>query len=110
MTEPSIPSHSSRQILVRRIRSGSLLALIFVGVAGFVLPAFLLFGVLALFGANTVRVGGEPVTGFMGLVAAVTMAPIFTLLISLFAWVGGYFSIRVWGHFKPIKLEYVPGD
>lgn len=63
---------------------------------------------MALFGAKTVTFSGEHVTGFMGLVTALIMAPIFSLIFSLFGWIGTYFGIRIWGHFRPITLEYVP--
>ncbi len=69
---------------------------------------FLFFGILALFGAETVTVSGSSVTGIPGLIAALIMAPLFSVIVSLFGWVGSYFGIRIWGHFKPITLEYAP--
>ncbi|WP_146180223.1 hypothetical protein [Opitutus sp. ER46] len=87
-----------------------MLKLVLVGSATVICPMALFFGVLALFGANTVAVSGRPVTGIMGLLAAIIMAPIFVLFVSLFAWVGAYLGVRIWGHFRPLDLEYISAD
>jgi hypothetical protein len=107
-TPPSIPIPDIARIRLRRIKAGSLFKLIFLGTASVFIPMFIFFGILALFGAKTVTVSGEHVTGIMGLIAALIMAPLFTLFFSLFGWIGSYIGIRVWGYFKPITLEYVP--
>ncbi|WED65254.1 hypothetical protein PXH66_00100 [Synoicihabitans lomoniglobus] len=96
------------RIRLRRIKAGSLFKLVFLATSAVFCPMFLFFGILALFGAKTVTVSGSPVTGIMGLVAALIMAPLFSVIFSLFGWIGSYIGIRIWGHFKPITLEYVP--
>lgn len=68
------------------------------------------FGMLAFFGAKTVSLSGEYVTGMKGLMTSLVLASIFVLLCSLFAWVGAYIGLRVVGYFKPIVLEYVPAS
>jgi hypothetical protein len=98
----------TRRISIRRIKSGSVFKLVFASVATVFVPMMLLFGVLAFFGADTVSVSGEHVKGVKGLVASIIMAPIFVVIFSLFGWLGAYIGIRVWGHFSPLILEYVP--
>jgi len=97
-------------ITLRRIKAGSLFKLVFLATATVIVPLFLFFGLLALFGANTVSVAGEHVTGIKGLVSAVIMAPLFVIIFSLFAWFGAYVGIRCWGLFRPLSLEYVPAE
>lgn len=95
---------------MRRLKAGSLFKLVFTAVATTTIPMFLFFGVLAFFGAKTVTVSGEYVTGIKGLGAAILMAPFFAAFFSAFAWVGSYIGLRVWGRFSPLVLEYVPAD
>lgn len=98
----------SISIRIRRLRSGAVFQLVFLGTAMFFVPMIALFGLLALFGAHTVNVGNKPVTGLAGLLVALVLAPICTLLFSAFGWVAAYLGIRLFGAFRPITLEYVP--
>ena len=97
-----------RKIRLRRIKAGSLFKLVLLTSSAIFMPMIIFFGVLAFFGAKTVSVSGEHVTGLKGLISAVIMAPIFTLVLSLFAWVGAYIGIRAFGSFRPLEIEYVP--
>ena len=105
---PFVPIPDIARIRLRRIKAGSLFKLIFLATSSVFVPVIVFFGVLALFGARTVTVSGEHVTGIMGLVASLVMAPLFSLFFSLFGWFGAYIGIRIWGSFKPITLEDVP--
>ena len=98
------------KIRFRRIKAGSLFKLVFIASGTVFIPMFIFFGILALFGAKTVTVANEPVTGIMGLLSALIMAPIFTLLFAVVAWIGAYIGIRIFGNFKPLEIEYVPSE
>src|SRR5690242_13646425 len=100
-TLPPIAS-DVRRIHVRRIKAGSMFKLVFLATAAVFVPMIVFFGVLAFFGARSVTLSGQYVTGVKGLVTSLVLAPVFTLLFSLFAWVGAYFSIRIIGYFKPL--------
>ena len=100
----------SPRILARRIKAGSLFKLVTIGVFTVMIPLFVFFGVLALFGFKTVNVNHQPVYGFAGLFAAIIMAPIFSLLLSVLGWIVLYIGIRIYGHFKPIAIYYVSDD
>lgn len=97
-----------RKIRLRRIKAGSLFKLVLFSNSAIFVPLIVFFGVLAFFGAKTVALSGEHVTGLKGLITALIMAPFFTLFFSLFAWIGAYIGIRVYGYFRPLELEYVP--
>ena len=107
-TEMSIPGVAP--IRLRRIKAGSLFKLIFLATAAVFVPLMTFFGILAFLGMEVVMVSGEHVTGVMGLVWALLIAPVFSLLFSVFAWVWAYIGLRIWGHFRPITLAYVPAD
>ena len=102
--------NTPQRIHLRRIKAGSLFKLVFVATATVFVPAILFLGVLALCGANTVVISGRYVTGVKGLLAAVLLTPLFTVLFSLFAWFVVYMGIRSWGHFRAIRLDYVPAE
>ncbi|MBI2496601.1 MAG: hypothetical protein HYV75_01265 [Opitutae bacterium] len=99
-----------RKIRLRRIKAGSLFKLVLLSSSAIFIPMIVFFGVLAFFGAKTVSFSGEHVTGLKGLITALIMAPFFTIFFSLFAWVGAYIGIRVYGYFWPLELEYVPAE
>jgi apolipoprotein N-acyltransferase len=98
------------KISIKRIKAGSLFKIIALSCFAITLPMFLFFGVLALFGAETVRVGENHMTGVMGLVSALIMAPFFAFFLSLFVWIGAYIGIRIVGSFRPIEVEYIPSE
>ena len=98
------------KIRLRRIKAGSLFKLVLISSSTIFVPMILFFGILAYFGAKTVSLSGEYVTGVTGLITALIMAPFFTVLFSLFAWVGAYIGIRIFGYFRPLELEYVPAE
>jgi len=99
-----------RQAKIRRIKSGSLFKFIFTICLSAFVPFFLICGVAAIFGARTVKVGDEPVTGILGLVAAIIMAPIFSGLFSAFIWLFSYITIRFIGRFRAFTLDYVTDE
>ena len=101
---------NGRKIRLRRIKAGSLFKLVLLSSAAVFIPMIIFFGVLAFFGAKTVSLSGEHVTGLKGLITALVMAPFFTIFFSLFAWVGAYIGIRLYGYFWPLELEYVPAE
>jgi hypothetical protein len=78
--------NTPQRIHLRRIKAGSLFKLIFVATATVFVP------------------------GVKGLLAAVLLTPLFTVLFSLFAWFVACMGIRSWGHFRAIRLDYVPAE
>jgi hypothetical protein len=99
-----------RRIRIRRFKSGSMFKLMLIAVGTMWTPLFVVFGIAALFGAETVHFSNEPVTGIKGLLGALIMAPFFVGMLTLFAWAAAYIGVRIWGRFSPIELEYVPAD
>jgi hypothetical protein len=97
-------------IRVKRIKAGSLFKFILIPTSAFMIPFFILCGVAAFFGAQTVKINEQYVTGAWGLIAALIMAPLFALLSSAFTWVFAYLAIRIIGRFRPFTLSYVSAE
>jgi hypothetical protein len=98
------------KICVRRIKAGSLFVLVAGGICSVFIPLFIFFGILALFGCQTVHVNGHPVCGVAGLIAALIMAPIFSFIFTVIVWLTLYVGIRICGSFKPFTIAYVSAD
>ena len=104
------PIDDSPKIRIRRIKAGSLFRLLTAAVFSVCVPWFLLLGILALFGLQTIYLNGHAVYGIEGLIAAIIMALIFSVISSIIGWIVLYVVILIWGHFMPITISYVPAD
>lgn len=105
---PSRVAPDIRRISLRRLKAGSFFKLVFISTSATLCPLILVCGACALFGLNTISVSGRYLTGFSGLLAAILMAPIVCVVFSVFFSFVGYLGLHVWGHFRPVTLEYVP--
>jgi len=94
-------------IYAKRIKSGSLAALVFSGTAMLMVPMCVFFGILAFFGAKTVQMNGSHVTGLGGFLLSLVYGSLFTGIFGLFGWAAAYLGIRLVGHFRPFRIEYV---
>lgn len=94
-------------VYAKRIKAGSLAALVFTGTATLMVPMCVFFGFLALFGAKTVHLNGSYVTGIIGLVLSLVYGAFLTGIMGLGAWIAAYLGIRLIGHFRPYRIEYV---
>jgi hypothetical protein len=108
MSDPGHSPTDVRRIHLRRIKAGSLLKLVLLANTAVLGPLFIVFGVMAAFGAETVKLNGQVVTGVTGFFTALLLAPLIIGLFSLFTWVAAYIGIRVAGWIKPLSLDYVP--
>jgi hypothetical protein len=93
-------------ITIRRIRTGSIFRIVAAGTFLSITPFFILMGVLAAFGMDTLKWNDQPVLGlraliagpFMGLFAAAVFTAMMGLMLSLGLWLYSKFrplSIRV---------------
>jgi len=94
-------------VRVKRIKAGSLAALVFSGSAMLMIPMCVLFGLCALFGARTVHFNGTYITGIGGFLLSLIYGPLFTGIVGVLTWPAAYLGIRVIGHFRPFSIEYV---
>jgi len=70
---------------IEKLSAGSVFKLVFIGVTFAIIPFCLLAGVLALFGADTVRLDGAVQTGISGFIVSLSLAPFVGLLFAVFA-------------------------
>jgi hypothetical protein len=98
------------KIQARKLTKKSLFKLILISYSIPFFLFFLLCGIASIFGAETVKWNKEPITGIMGLFAALLMYPIFCLVFSCFAWVASAFGLWVYSKFKKLDIEFVDAE
>ncbi|HYE28054.1 MAG TPA: hypothetical protein VEA61_07455 [Allosphingosinicella sp.] len=95
------------RIEFRRLKSGSIFRIGYLALLGFVMPLCLLFGLLALAGADTVTLNGRYVHGFGGLAAALALGLGLPAILAGFMVVGSL-VVRAVGRLAPKRAA--PGD
>jgi hypothetical protein len=101
---------SSMRIKSRGMTKGSLFKFLWISNLTGSFFLFVIFGVASLFGADTVRVNNQPVTGPMGLVAAMVMWPIFSAIVSCLGWVFVALGFWVYSRFTMLELEFIDAE
>ena len=98
------------RVRAKKMTKSSLFRLLFIGFAIPLFPFMLACGIASAFGANTVTVNNRPVTGIMGLVAALIMYPFFCVIFPSIIWVGCAIGLWVYSKFRKINVEFVAGE
>jgi len=95
------------KIRTKRLSGKSLFKLLFIGISVPMAIFIIICGIASLFGAHTVRWNYEPVTGAMGLVASLMMAPFFCIFFAGLMWIFFELGLWVYSWFRTIELELV---
>ena len=98
------------RIRAKKLSKGSLFKIIFIGLSISFFPFILLCGIASIFGAPTVTVNHQPVTGIMGLAASLIMYPIFCILFSSIMWISIALGLWIYSMFQKIELEFSDAD
>ena len=93
-------------ITAKKLTKGSVFKIYFLGLAGGFFIPFFIFGVSAIFGAETVKWEDEPITGFMGFVAAMIMWPCFSFFFASFMWLISILGLWLYSLIKPITISF----
>jgi hypothetical protein len=92
-------------ITAQKISKRSIFKIYFIGLTGGFFILFLLFGILAIFGADTIKLGEKSITGFMGFVTAILMWPIFSLMFTVAMWLISILSLWLYSLVRPISIN-----
>ncbi|PKG36939.1 hypothetical protein [Psychromonas sp. Urea-02u-13] len=85
-------------------RSFFMLLLKSIGIGMFITS--FIFGVFALFGFETVSMGGTPVTGFPGFILSIIIGLIMSIIFTCIMCVYGLFGLWVYSYFGDIKINF----
>jgi len=94
------------KIEVHKVSKFSLFKLLVLGIGCSFFFLFLVFGVAALMGSETVRFENQAITGFKGLLTAMLMWPVFSLIFSSFIWCLCSFGLWVYSFFGNLNLKF----
>jgi len=93
-------------ITAKKITKGSVFKIYFIGLAGGFFVLFFILGVLAIFGAQTVTLGEQPIIGIMGFIAAMVMWPIFSFFYAVSMWLISILGLWLYSFVKPITISF----
>lgn len=93
-------------ITAKKITKGSVFKIYFLGLAGGFFVLFFIFGISAMFGAETVKWEEKPITGIMGFVTAMLMWPFFSFFFAGFMWLISILGLWLYSLVKPITISF----
>lgn len=93
-----------QEIRIRRLSAGTVFKLVAIGSGISTMLYSLIIGVLAMFGASSVHMNGQTVTGIMSLPTSLLLGLIMTGIVSLL--LGGSMAFGLWlyAKFRPLQL------
>ena len=90
----------------KKISKASLFKLMLTGASIGLFLLFLLFGIAALYGYETVSFNDKYVTGVWGLIVALLMWPIFSLIFTCFGWTIITFGLWIYSFFRVLRVAF----
>jgi ABC-type polysaccharide/polyol phosphate export permease len=99
-----------KSITVKRFTVGSSFKIVLIGVSISMIAFAILMGVFALFGAQTVHWGQQPITGVAGLLASPFIGVFLAVIFSFFGWLGFMFSFWLFSRFGSMTIEYITDE
>ena len=101
-------SESNQVLVVLKIKAASVYKLLLLGLVASFIPLGVLFGIMAFFGADTVKWNKEPIHGVGALLAgpaiSVFVALLFTAIVGTLTCIGLWLISRI----RPISIRVVP--
>jgi hypothetical protein len=91
-------------ITVRRLSAGAIYKLWFIGMAASLTPLGMVFGVMALFGFDTVAWRGSPVHGIGGLLGGAFVGVFIALPLTAFFGTASVVGLWLYSKFRPLSL------
>jgi len=99
-----------REVTFRRIGTGSVFRLLFVGNLCGAVPLFTLAGIGAFFGLTTLTFDGRPVTGPGALFLGPIMGVMFALMATFFGGAVVWLGLFVYSRFATLTLRGEPAE
>jgi hypothetical protein len=96
-----------RTIIIRRLSTGSIFRIVAAGTFVSLLPLAVFFGILALFGLNTVRWNNQPIHGVAGLLLSPVIGLMLAATLTAMGGVALAFGLWLFSKFRPLRLRLV---
>lgn len=92
------------EVVAKKISKGTLFKILLIGLGLGIFAMCLLYGTAAVFGAQTVSWQGRQVTGISGLLIALAMWPVFSVIFTVIIWLYTILGLWIYSFFRPFKL------
>jgi hypothetical protein len=96
-----------RTIIIRRLSTGCIFRIVAAGTFVSLLPLAVFFGILALFGLNTVRWNNQPIHGVAGLLLSPVIGLMLAATLTAMGGVALAFGLWLFSKFRPLRLRLV---
>jgi TRAP-type C4-dicarboxylate transport system permease small subunit len=101
---------NERTITIRRLRTGSVFRIVAAGICCTVVPFFVLMGIFALFGSDTLVFNEQPITGWPALLLSPFMALIAAGVLTLFCGSGLALGLWIYSKIRPMAIRVIVDD
>jgi|SRR5580704_7644370 hypothetical protein len=96
-----------RTLVIRRLSTGSVFRVVAAGAFFSLIPLALLFGVLALFGLDTVRWNNQAMHGISGLLVSPLIGLMLAAFFTAFGGVALAFGLWIYSRVRPLRLRFI---
>ena len=96
-----------RSLLIRRLSTGSVFRIIAAGSFFSMIPLTIFFGILALFGLDTIKWNNAPIHGVSGLLLSPLLGVFMAAFFTAFGGVALAFGLWLYSKFRPLRLRVV---
>jgi hypothetical protein len=103
----SIFAMEERSVVIRRLSTGSVFRVVAAGAFFSLIPLALFFGVLALFGLNTVKWNNQPIYGISGLLVSPLIGAMLAAFLTAFGGLALAFGLWLYSKVRPLRLRFI---
>jgi hypothetical protein len=96
-----------RTLVIRRFSTGCVLRGVAAGALFSLVPLAIFFGVLALFGLNTVKWNNQPIYGISGLLVSPLIGVMLAGFFTAFGGLALAFGLWLYSKVRPLRLRFI---
>jgi hypothetical protein len=96
-----------RTLVIRRLSTGTVFRIVAAGSFLSLVPLAIFFGVLAIFGLNTVKWNNQPIHGLAALLVSPLLGVMTAAFFTAFGGVALAFGLWLYSKFRPLRLRIV---
>ena len=96
-----------RTLVIRRLSTGSVFRVVAAGAFFSLVPLTLFFGVMALFGLDTIKWNNQAMHGISGLLVSPLIGLMLAAFVTAFGGVALAFGLWLYSRVRPLRLRYI---
>jgi|ERR1700722_2686338 len=96
-----------RTLIIRRLSTGSVFRIVAAGSLLSMVPLAVFFGILAIFGLDTIKWNNQPIHGIAGLLVSPLLGIMMAGFFTAFGGIALAFGLWLYSKFRPLRLRVV---